>query len=412
VPPDLGDEQNGPADPRPAGDPEEAVRLLREYLERRAEQLGFPLDDLFGSWPHPLPPALLEEVEGGLNVALPADLRALYGVVDGDEERGIFGRLSWWLDASAVAKVHGGVRHWAPAGWRDRRFRPFVHDADPAGTVRRSVDRPGWIPFIMETDGNYLAVDMDPAAGGRPGQVIRIGPGYHQGPGYLADSVTSLLRRYVDALARGDHWIDEEGDLRIDVPEPYDRVGARGQALRMTEDDATNALLERQAPFLRALELSRCPSADLTVLRQAPLETLNLDVKTIDLTLLSGHPTLRALTLATAHPVELGPLRTVPRLDGLDLSRAATVDLRAVAELDGLVYLALRYEQWQKLWACTDRLPALGAALLAGKASYDKVADWTAQINARVLARNAAGRQVLQGRHRIVGQYPGLQTRE
>ncbi|MEU4230758.1 SMI1/KNR4 family protein [Nonomuraea sp. NPDC026600] len=400
LPPNPGDEQEKPVNPTPAGDPEEAVRLLREYLGRRAELLCGMLDDPSGILPAPLPPSRLEEVESRLNVALPADLRALYGVADGDGQVGLFGRMSWWMDTSGVAAVHGGDRHWAPRHWRDRPFapfRPFVHDADPPGTVRRSVDRRGWIPFVIGTDGNYLAVDMDPASGGRPGQVIRIGSGYYHGPTYVADSVTALLRRYVDALARGDHRIGEDGDLWIDVPEPHKGAGTHLQTLRVTEDDEANLQLARQAPFLRAVELSRCRSADLTALREAPVETLDIDLKTIDLAPLAGHPTLRAVTLTTPHPVDLGTLRTLPRLEGLDLSRASTHGIRAIAELKGLLYLALRYEQWQELWAYTDRMPALAAAFLAGKVPYDKVADWTAQLNVRIVDRRPTAQQIHHG---------------
>jgi hypothetical protein len=105
LPPDAGDEQDGPVSPTPAGDPEEAVGLLREYLRRRAELLGGMPDAPTGILPGPLPAARLEEMEGTLNVALPADLRALYGVADGDGQAGLFGRLSWWMDASGVAAV-------------------------------------------------------------------------------------------------------------------------------------------------------------------------------------------------------------------------------------------------------------------------------------------------------------------
>ncbi|MDA3646271.1 SMI1/KNR4 family protein [Saccharopolyspora indica] len=381
-PPDPGDEQDGPADPAPAGDPDEAVQLLREYLRRRAEILGVVPESPFGVLPSPLPPEQLEAVENALNVALPADLRALYGVADGDGQLGIFGRLSWWMDAAGMAEVHRGDRHWAPRTGRNRPFLPFIHDADPPGTVRRSVDRPGWIPFVIGTDGNYLAVDADPASGGRPGQVIRIGPSHHQGPTYVADSVTSLLRRYVDALIRGDHSRDGDGGLRIAVPDPHVGAGPHLQRLRVTDGNLEPA---RRAPFLRAVELSRA-SADLTALHDAPVEALDIDLRDIDLTPLTAHPTLRAITLTTPHPVDLSPLTTLPRLEVLDLARGRSHDLRPIAELN-LRHLALRHEQWRELWVHTDRMPSLESALLAGKPSYDEVASWIQQVNTRTTAQ-------------------------
>ncbi|MEU6715441.1 SMI1/KNR4 family protein [Nonomuraea sp. NPDC046802] len=67
------------------------------------------------------------------------------------------------------------------------------------------VQRPGWIWFAFDPGGNWLAVDMDAAPNGRPGQVIAVGVDYPKGPTYIADSVTTFLRCLVEALERGDY---------------------------------------------------------------------------------------------------------------------------------------------------------------------------------------------------------------
>lgn len=380
-PGDPADEQDGPVDSTEAGDPEEAVRLLRECLAFRGVVFGFLDEDPFASLPGPLAAGRLAEVERGLGVAFPADLRALYGVCDGDGEYGVFERLSFWMGAETVAALYGGERHWAVGDWRKRLFDPFLYEAEPCGTVRRAVDRPGWIPFALCTDGDLLAVDMDPAAGGRPGQVIRIS--VVVGVRYVADSVTSLLRRYVEAFRGGGDLVDENGEFRVEVPEPHREPIRSLQKLSVDDGGEVDLERARRAPHLRAVELRRCASADFSPLREAPLETLDVEMKTVDLAPLAGHPTLRRVTVNSPRPVDLGPLRTLPRLEVLDVSRASVPDLRPIAELDGLRYLALRYEQWEELWSVTDRMPPLGLACGVGKGSLDRAATWLAQLKTR-----------------------------
>ena len=79
--------------------------------------------------------------------------------------------------------------------------------------------RPGdhaWLPFATGEDGNYLAVDLSPARNGHPGQIIYLGRDYDDGPAYLADSVTSLLGRYLTLLEQGAYEVRGE---HITLPE-------------------------------------------------------------------------------------------------------------------------------------------------------------------------------------------------
>ncbi|HEX2316319.1 MAG TPA: SMI1/KNR4 family protein, partial [Thermomonospora sp.] len=172
----AGFAQEGPADATEAGDPDEAVRLMEEYRRRRARILGGRAPE-----PQPVPAARIDELEDLLGTRLPADLRALYERA-GHTPDGFY----WeWLPADEVEA--GGVRSRYGSG-------PIL-DAEPPDTVRRVSDHTGWISFAYDGDGNYLAVDMAPARAGRPGQVIAVGDAYSDGPAYVADSVTALLRR-------------------------------------------------------------------------------------------------------------------------------------------------------------------------------------------------------------------------
>lgn len=390
--PEPGDEQEGPSDPTPAGDPQEAVRLLREYLQLREKlEYGAGDDDqedvIAATLPAPLPESQRTRVESRLGMTLPADLRALYAVADGDGEAGLFQRLSWWVDLDGLAKVHGGERHWAMRGSHDVPHLTFRYDSQPPGMVRRAADRPGWAPFVLGTGGDYLAVDLDPGPNGRPGQVIRIGSDRDDGAVYITDSVTSLLRKLVTALTDGDYervgddelYIEVEPDWRDSEEDRHWSIGGADASLdglpptlqHLTVTDVDEIDLEplRGAPILRWVQLSGRTTADLDPLRDTPVEILDLDLKTIDLAPLTSHPQLRSVALRSTSPVDLAPLRSCPHLYALDLSNTHIEAFETVAALDGLRYLALRHRQWQQLWECTDRLPPLAVAFLAGKAS-------------------------------------------
>ncbi|MEU0273383.1 SMI1/KNR4 family protein, partial [Streptomyces sp. NPDC006307] len=159
-----------PGTAAPAGEPELAVARFRAYLERRAAILGHA-EEL----PPPATEAEIAEAEGRLGRRLPADLRALYAVADGDKHLGLFRGHTWLPLKSLVAEStdrYAVERPWF--GW-DLEWDGVVFDTTPAETVRRCGAHPGWLRFATAYDGNYLAVDTAPARHGRPGQVIHTG---------------------------------------------------------------------------------------------------------------------------------------------------------------------------------------------------------------------------------------------
>ncbi|SEH02624.1 Cell wall assembly regulator SMI1 [Nonomuraea solani] len=376
LPREPGADQGPPSNPTPAGDPEEAVRLFREYLRKRADIVGEaePL-------PAPLDPAeraaLLDTCD------LPPDLVALYGEADGDDETGLFYGHLWFSLESTTTYVH----HRPEREWNGNLFWSMTGDAEPPGTIRRQFGSPRWIPFATSTGGDYLAVDMDPGPAGRPGQVIRVGIHYDGAPVYVADSVTTLLRRLVRALDRGDY---EGGEGYLDIaarlPSYLDesRTYWRGQAPIPKKTRRIQTLVVdkvgdldlapvRAASHLSAVALFGAGPVDLSPLRDVPLEALRLELDAVDLSPLAGHPALRMMTLRTREPVDLGVLRTFPRLEGLDVAGAAVQDL---GEPDGLLLLTLSPEQWRRL----GTPPPLAAAGLDGDPTPGQVHEWTARF--------------------------------
>ncbi|MFB4313504.1 SMI1/KNR4 family protein [Actinomadura sp. 21ATH] len=364
-PPDRGDEQDAPASAAPAGDPEEAVRLFRELMRRRAEIFGG--DEAL---PPPATAEALDDVEEGLGFALPADLRALYLLADGDDTltTPVFDRHPW----IPTGELGDEDDEWVDISldWEHEPQRCPVLDTVPAGAVRRSVLRPGWIRFAHDTGGNWLAVDMDPGPAGRPGQVIAIGTDYTEAPRHIADSVTTYLRRLVEALERGS-YTNHDDDLFIeaDLPAWYEpeeervfhvdgrdlEVPFQGQKFRTA--GAEDLAFLAAVPTLRSADLSGPGGPDLAPLSALPVEFLALDFASVDPAPLAGHAALRSLSITSGSPVDLAPLRTVPHLWALDVAAAPVTDLSVIADLPGLRYLEVTRAQWDELCHRDDLPP-------------------------------------------------------
>ncbi|MGV9246091.1 SMI1/KNR4 family protein [Streptomyces sp. NPDC003710] len=360
----------------PAGDPELAATRFRAYLERRAAILGHA-EEL----PPPVTVAALDEAERRIGRPLPADLRALYLIADGDgigyRHRCLIENNAWLSLESLVAE-YTDWREWQDRPWFgwDLEWDAVVFDTTPGDTVRRCGGHPGWIRFATSEDGNFLAVDMDPARDGRPGQVIATGRDYDDGPVYVADSITSLLQRHLDLLEEGsyekyDDYISLRGACDVGTRQIIggipDEVPPTLQAIHI--NDATGIVdlsPLTAAPGLRRLHLNRSTTADLTPVRDLPVESLRVTLDGGALTPLAGHRHLASLDLNATAPVDLTPLRTAPNLHGLDLSGAVIPDPTALAGLANLRYLALARQQWATLLDHGKVPPGLAAVRLAG----------------------------------------------
>ncbi|ROO84301.1 cell wall assembly regulator SMI1 [Actinocorallia herbida] len=378
--PPEGGSQPGPERDSPAGDPGEAVRLMDAYLAE--------LDRVLGREPSsrtPTPDALLADVERSVGRALPPDLRALYAAGHHDDG------FPWrWLPPEEIPGEHGYIAH------ADLIAHPVL-DADPAETVRCVRTHEAWIPFAYDGDGTYLLVDLAPARFGRPGQVVCTGTAIDDGPAYVAESVTALLRRQLGRLRDGAYTLDPDGEY-LEFHADLWHQGLQRARRHLVADPATPLVPDARlqdltvrgvagfldlaplaaAPRLKSLK-ALCGSTDLAPLAALPLENLDLTADA-DLAPLAGHPALRSLALATTTPVHLTLLRTLPRLESLDLSRAPVPDLELLPDLPALRSLTLALPQWEELWRRTDRHPRLAVAALHGDPDSATRAAWAATL--------------------------------
>lgn len=361
---------------RQAGDPATAVQRLRTLLRQHTEHADAP-----AQMPAPVTEDQLSAAERHLGQPLPADLRALYLEADGDGGSEALDGYCWLPLHAALAERddHIGVPTWF--GWQ-LGWRQVIFDADPPNTVRRCSGHPGWLPFATWFDGNFLAVDLAPAADGRPGQVIEVGRDFDDGPRHVASSVTAWLGQ---ALGRPDPHAPQQSDdgpRQLVVSALDERLTPAVQAIHLNDAPSPVDLAPLSGtPRLRRLHLNRCATPDLSPLTALPVEDLAVDLTPeADLTPLTGHPHLASLAVGSQTPIDLTPLRSLPALRSLDLSRCPAADLALPADLPGLRYLALSAPQWTALIAA-DRVPAhLAAARLAGNPPLDAALDLLATL--------------------------------
>ena len=129
----------------------------------------------------------LAALAAALGRPLPADYLALQrapGAVPGP-----FGAHEWLRPAAALAQwrlneeLHGSGT---------LRARPVAADAG----VRALVWHPGWLPLTHDGAGTLAVLDLDPAEGGQPGQIV------------LADAEGGRRRRLGTSLA---DWLAQPG---------------------------------------------------------------------------------------------------------------------------------------------------------------------------------------------------------
>ncbi|GLY65512.1 SMI1/KNR4 family protein [Amycolatopsis taiwanensis] len=393
-PAEPGELQACPDTPE-AGDPGEAVALLGEYLRRLGEVLG---PDSRRDLPPPLRQSHRQEITAGFYAALPRDLQALYAFVDGDGGRGLLHGYGWFGLEMVAEHCRADERWWVTRGWRRYVSQSFINEFGPPLSIRRLSDHPAWIPFATDSCGNYLAVDMAPGPRGRPGQVILIGRDHDDGPTYVTDSVTSLLRRQVAALASGSFEHGDDG-LWINAGDPehhkrhYDKTctlevtglqaaPVRGMRPETRELTVSNAPLVdfgplRGAPALWQVSVRNCPGADLSPLLDTPVEVLDLDLSTIDLSGIAGHPTVRKVVLHTEKPVDLRPLLSCPRLYALDLTDASAASVLDLNESEGLRHLKMQRPQWEEFLRHKDVPASLVVAELAAESLAERKLFWS-----------------------------------
>ncbi|ATY10104.1 SMI1/KNR4 family protein [Amycolatopsis sp. AA4] len=400
-----------PGMPRPAGieptsaptDPaavREVSALVEEFAERYTAITGHAPD-----WEPGRSEEEIAAAEARIQARLPEDLRALYRLIGWDSgETGLLGYYAHDSLDTVVENYHYSL----PGAYRGAAFDPPPHSADvvfeavPPSRIKRLSRNDWWLSFGGNHSDQWIAVDLDPAEGGRSGQVIEHGDEVAR---LLASSVTEMLADVVAALRAG-RFTRHEGDPRLEIQAAFHDVPYENHVLLVrdvakldlaaeisTEDpevvqschlsDGIDVDLATLEPLggLRELGAHRMRTVVPNVAGLPLLESLTISAARVGLDALVGHPTLWDLTLHhLAHPVDLSPLATLPNLTRLAIDGLDIPAIDQLVQLKALRVLTLDATQLTRLLATGHRLPQLAALTITGRVLLAEAVGFLRQL--------------------------------
>jgi len=177
-------------------------------IEARIRALG-----AVGSFGPPANENSILAAEGLLGAGLPEDFRASLAIHNGDAMKKI-GPGEWQSDGPfahlELLSLDAMLSEWQT--WQDSIGAQGL-DPEPDGPVRKLWWNPLWIPFTVIGGSTWHhCLDLDPAPGGAPGQIIEI---VDDEP--LRRVVAPGFRAFLEDLAadleRGRYTLDEDGLL-------------------------------------------------------------------------------------------------------------------------------------------------------------------------------------------------------
>jgi cell wall assembly regulator SMI1 len=146
----------------------------------------------------------LTDAEQVMGLVLPADIRESYRLHDGSQNG--YAILPWGYHLLSLAGVVASWRMWqshvAEGMWVEVA-------TDPEGPIRPVHWNHRWVPISHNNGGDHQCVDLDPAPGGKAGQVIAFN--HEVGPvRVLADGFGAWLGAYAAGLEAGRYRYDSE----------------------------------------------------------------------------------------------------------------------------------------------------------------------------------------------------------
>lgn len=163
------------------------------------------------------PPATGADIavaEAHLGQQLPADVRALYLLHDGQHQythqdprfaAGVFA-------GAAMLPLRDVQVQWDQwDGFEAQEEMDEFASSTPDGFVQPKYSTRGWIPLTHDGSGNHIGVDLDPGPSGTSGQVITFGADddEHQ---VLAPSLTSYLEQVAELIRAGEITPSDDED--------------------------------------------------------------------------------------------------------------------------------------------------------------------------------------------------------
>ena len=147
------------------------------------------------------------DAEEALGLSFPDDLRQSYLRHNGEGDDEVYLAQGWILmSLDAVVDNYKMLQKL----YEDGVFDP--NDGLPEGPVKPVWWSPKWIPVAENGGGDYLMIDLDPAEGGKVGQVVEY---WHNDDlrTVMAPSFAAFMAKMADDLEAGKYSAGEWGEL-------------------------------------------------------------------------------------------------------------------------------------------------------------------------------------------------------
>jgi len=145
-------------------------------------------------------PEAIQAAETRLGVAFPPDVRESYAVHNGSGEINFLPSELYGVIGVPLYSLDEMVREWQM--WQEwGRDGNYHNPASPEGPVKADRYNPRWLPVTWDGGAVNQCIDLDPAPGGMPGQMIYLD---HLSPQCVAaKSWRVFLERYAEGLESG-----------------------------------------------------------------------------------------------------------------------------------------------------------------------------------------------------------------
>ncbi|HEY9793141.1 MAG TPA: SMI1/KNR4 family protein [Candidatus Obscuribacterales bacterium] len=139
---------------------EESWTIIHGWLEQNAPEILANLNNAADQ-------QAVTNLESTIQITLPPDFVASTRIHDGQTDQSIgFEEGGEFLSLKRIADEWKVWKELLDSG----DFAGIT--SEPVGAIKNDWWNPKWIPFTYDGSGNHLCIDLDPAAGGTPGQII------------------------------------------------------------------------------------------------------------------------------------------------------------------------------------------------------------------------------------------------
>jgi cell wall assembly regulator SMI1 len=187
----------------------ESLNYIADWMARHAPSAFSPI------YQQPSTPEAIARAEQAVGVAFHPQLRALLGFADGMTDRAPSLIDAFKLMSLAdIVDAHAFLSNEFPDGRNVERDDGDLVEA--AKGVKPAWWRPRWIPFMTNGGGDYLCADMDPARGGRAGQVVT----YYHDEAFRpkrADDIARMFADFADGLKAGAYRFDADDEMFLET---------------------------------------------------------------------------------------------------------------------------------------------------------------------------------------------------